>query len=206
MPSSAAGTPPGDEGAGGRGLFNEELDMALEANNEADANKEPTEDVGDELEIDPEEVQMLKQIIKPAAGSQPSTAPKSGDKQGSTHLDGGSGSSDSSSEDLDASRGAQTKKKMLMPTKALHPNQWSKDDIDIVHQICYKTDLQHFQTYRTNKIDPVDLASINIRDDSTYLEVAWADPGSVIKKSVFSVAVYCATLKQQGGDTSKYDK
>ena len=105
MPSSAAGVPPGDKGAGGRGLFDEELDMVLEADDEADADKEPTEDVGDELDIDPEEVQMLKQIIKPTAGGQPSTAPKSGNKRGSTHLDGGSGSSDLSSEDLDASRG-----------------------------------------------------------------------------------------------------
>ena len=67
-------------------------------------------------------------------------------------------------------------------------------------------DLQRFQTYRTNKIDPADLTSINTRDHSTYLEVVWADPGSVIKKSVFSMVVYRATLKQQGGDTSKFDK
>ena len=206
MPSSAAGVSPGDEGAGGRGLFDEELDMMLEANDEADANKEPAEDVRDELEIDPEEVQMLKQIIKPEAGGQPSTTPKLGDKWGSTHLDGSSGSSDSSSEDLDASRGAQAKKKTSTPTKALHPNQWSEDDIDIVHQIRYKMDLQRFQTYRTNKIDPTDLTSINTRDHSAYLEVAWADPGSVIKKSLFSMVAYGATLKQQGGDTSKFDK
>ena len=115
-------------------------------------------------------------------------------------------SSDSSGEDLDASRGTRTKKKTSTPTKASHPNQWSKDDIDIVHQICYMTDLQRFQTYRTNKIDPADLASINTRDHSAYLEVVWADPRSVIKKSVFSVAAYHATLKQQGGDTSKFDK
>ena len=125
-----------------------------------------TEDVGDKLKIDPEEVQMLKQIIKPATAGQPSTAPKSGDKQGSTHLDSGSGSLDSSGEDLDASRGTRTKKKALMPTKASHPNQWSKDDIDIVCQIRYKTDLQRFQTYHTNKIDPADLTSINTRDHS----------------------------------------
>ena len=180
--------------------------MVLEADDKADADKEPTEDVGDELDIDPEEVQMLKQIIKPAAGSQPSTAPKSGDKRDSTHLDGSSGSLDSSGEDLDASRGAQAKKKTSMPTKASHPNQWSKDDINIVLQIRYKTDLQHFQTYRTNKIDPADLALINTRDHSAYLEVARADPRSVIKKSVFSVAAYRATLKQQGSDTSKFDK
>ena len=180
--------------------------MALEADDEADADKEPTGDVGDELDINPQEVQMLKQIIKPATGGQSSTVPKSGIKQGLTHLDGGSGSLDSSGEDLDASRGARTKKKTSMPTKASHPNQWSKDDIDIVHQICYKMDLQRFQTYRTNKIDPTDLTSINTRDHSAYLEVAQADLGSVIKKSVFSVAVYRATLKQQGGNTSKFDK
>ena len=180
--------------------------MVLEADNEAGADKEPTEDVGDKLEIDPEEVQMLKQIIKSTASGQPPTVPKSGNKRASTHLDGSSGLSDSSGDDMDASRGTQTKKKMSMPTKASHPNQWSEDDIDIVRQICYKTDLQRFQTYCTNKIDPTDLVSINTRDHSAYLEVAWADPGLVIKKSVFSVVVYHATLKQQGGNTSKFDK
>ena len=95
---------------------------------------------------------------------------------------------------------------MSTPTKASHPNQWSEDDIDIVRQIHYKMDLQRFQTYRTNKIDPADLTSINTRDHSAYLEVVWVDPGSVIKKSVFSVAAYHATLKQQGSDTSKFDK
>ena len=105
MPSSAAGMPPGDKGAGGRGLFDEELDMALEADDEANADKEPTEDVRDELVIDPEEVQMLKQIIKPTASGQPATTPKLGDKWGLTHLNGSSGSSDLSGEDLDASRG-----------------------------------------------------------------------------------------------------
>ena len=198
MPSSAVGAPPGNEGAGGQGLFDEGLDMALEADDEADADKEPTEDVGDELDIDPEEVQMLKQNIKPTVGGQPSTTPKSGEKWGSTHLNGDFGSLDSSSEDLDVSRGTQAKKKTLTPTKVSHPNQWSKDDINIVHQIRYKMDLQHFQTYHTNKIDPADLTSINTRDHSPYLKVAWADPRSVIKKSVFSMAAYRATLKQQG--------
>ena len=100
----------------------------------------------------------------------------------------------------------EPRRRCRCPNKASHPNQWSEEDIDIVHQIHYKTDFQHFQTYRTNKIDPADLASINTRDHSAYLEVAWADPGSVIKKSVFSMAVYRATLKQQGSDTSKFDK
>ena len=49
---------------------------------------------------------MLKQIIKPATAGQPSTVPKSGDKQSLTHLESSSGSSDSSGEDLDGSRGA----------------------------------------------------------------------------------------------------
>ena len=75
-----------------------------------------------------------------------------------------------------------------------------------MRQIRYKTDLQCFQTYCTNKIDPADPTSINTRDHSAYLEVAWAHPRSVIKKSVFSVAAYRATLKQQGGNTSKFDK
>ena len=180
--------------------------MVLEADDKADADREPTEDVGDELDIDSEEVRMLKQIIKPNAGGQPSTTLKSVDRRGLTHLDGGSGSLDLSDEDLDASRGARTKKKMSTPTKASHPNQWSEEDIDIVCQIRYKTDLQHFQTYCTNKIAPADLASINTRDHSAYLEVAWADPRSVIKKSVFSMAAYHATLKQQEGDTCKFDK
>ena len=73
-------------------------------------------------------------------------------------------------------------------------------------QIHYKTDLQRFQTYCTNKIVPADLTSINTRDHSAYLEVAWADPRSVIKKSVFSMAAYQATLKEHRGDTSKFDK
>ena len=57
-----------------------------------------------------------------------------------------------------------------------------------------------------NKIDPADLTLINTRDHSAYLEVAQVDPGLVIKKSVFSMAAYRATLKQQGGNTSKFDK
>ena len=36
--------------------------------------------------------------------------------------------------------------------------------------------------------------------------VARADPGSVIRKSVFSVAAYRAVLKQKGSDVSHFDK
>ena len=105
-------------------------------------------------------------------------------------------------------KGACPKKKGSPPTKApiSHPSQWVEEDIDIVRQTRYKTDLQHFQTYRRNKIDPGDMASINTKDHSAYIEVAWADPGSVIRKSVFSVAAYREVLKQKGSDVSQFDK
>ena len=88
----------------------------------------------------------------------------------------------------------------------LHPSQWAEEDIDVVRQTRYKMDLQRFQTYRQNKIDPGDMASINTKDHSAYIEVAWADPGSVIRKSVFSVAAYCEVLNQKGSDVSRFDK
>ena len=203
---SALGAPPGDKEDGGWGPIDEELDMGLEAEDEADGDKEPTEGARDESVIDPGEIELLKGIIKAPAGNQPSTMPKSGDKRGLSHLDGGFGSSDSSVEDLDTSRGAQAKKKGATPTKASHPSQWSDEDIDVVCQIRYKTDFQCFQTYRHNKIDPGDIVSINTRNHSAYIEVARADPSLVIRKSVFSVAAYCETLRLQGGDTSKFDK
>ena len=133
--------------------------------------------------------------------------PKSGNKRGPSHLDSGSASSDLSVEDLDA-KGACPKKKGSTPTKASgsHPSQWMEEDIDVVRQTHYKTDLQHFQTYHLNKIDPGDIASINTKDHSTYIEVAWADPGSVIRKSVFSVVAYREVLNRKGGDVSRFDK
>ena len=36
--------------------------------------------------------------------------------------------------------------------------------------------------------------------------MAWADPGSVIRNSVFSVAAYREVLKRKGGDISWFDK
>ena len=203
MPSSAFGAPPGDEEDHGQGPIDEELDMGLEADDEAEGKKKLT--AGDKSMIDPGEIELLKNIIKIPTSDQPSTAPKSGNKRGLTHLDSGSGSSDSSVEDLDA-KGAWAKKKGVMPTKASHPSQWSDKDIDVVHQIRYKTDLKCFQTYRRNKIDPADIASINTKDHSAYIEVARADPSSVIWKSIFSVGAYRETLRQQGDDTSKFDK
>ena len=67
-------------------------------------------------------------------------------------------------------------------------------------------DLQRFQTYHRNKIDPSNMASINTKDHSAYIEVAWADPGSLIRKSLFSVEAYCQVLNQKGGDISRFEK
>ena len=180
------------------------MDFGQEADDEGDGEKDPA---GNETLPDPSELELLQEIIDPAAHNQLPPAPKSGDKRGPSHLDGGSASSDSSVEDLDT-KGVHPKKKGSTPTKALgsHPSQWTDEDIDVVCQTRYKTDLQRFQTYRLNKIDPGDMASINTKDHSTYIKVAWADPGSVIRKSVFSVVAYREVLKWKGSDVSRFDK
>ena len=104
--------------------------MGQEDDDEEDGEKDPT---GDETLPDPSELELLQGIINPAAHNQPPPAPKSGDKRGPSHLDGGSASSDSSVEDLDA-KGACPKKKGSTPTKApvTHPSQWAEEDIDVV--------------------------------------------------------------------------
>ena len=203
-PSSSLGTAPIDDEECGSQLGDENLDMGQEADDEGDGEKHLA---GDETLPDPSELELLQEIIDPAAHNQPPPAPKSGDKRGPSHLDGSSVSSDSSVEDLDA-KGAHPKKKGLTPTKASgsHPSQWTDEDIDVVRQTRYKTDLQHFQTYRLNKINPGNMASINTKDHSAYIEVVRADPGSVIRKSVFSVAAYPEVLKWKGGDVSWFDK
>ena len=203
-PSSSLGMAPVDNEERGSQLGDDNLDLGQEADDEGDGEKDPADD---ETLPDPSELELLQEIIDPAAHNQPPSAPKSGDKRGPSHLDGSSASSDLSVEDLDT-KGVRPKKKGLMPTKASgsHPSQWTDEDIDVVRQTHYKTDLQHFQTYRLNKIDPGDMASINTKDHSTYIEVAWADPGSVIRKSVFSVAAHCEVLKRKGGDVSQFDK
>ena len=50
------------------------------------------------------------------------------------------------------------------------------------------------------------MSTINTKDHSTYINIAKAHPGTVIKKSVFSVAAYRQVLRLKGGDTSKFDK
>ena len=67
------------------------------------------------------------------------------------------------------------------------------------------TDVDHFQTYWWNKVEPADLATINTKDHSSYIDVARADP-STIKKSIFSVAAYREVLHQKGSDTTKFNK
>ena len=132
--------------------------------------------------------------------------PKSGEKRGSGHLETSIGS-DSSAEDLDA-KDAQPKKKVSTPVKAVSSNtgQWTDEDLDVVCQIRYKTDLDRFQTYQCNKITPADLSTINTKDHSTYIDIAKAHPGTVIKKSVFSIATYRQVLWLKGSDTSKLDR
>ena len=203
-PSSSLGVAPDKDEEHGSLLGDDNLDMGQEADDEEDGEKDLT---GDETLPDPSELELLQGIINPAAHNQPLPMPKSGNKRGPSHLDSSSASSDLSVEDLDA-KGARPKMKGPMPTKApvLHPSQWVEEDIDIVRQTRYNTDLQHFQTYRWNKINPGDMASINTKDHSAYIEVAQADPGSVIHKSVFSIAAYHELLNQKGGDVSQFDK
>ena len=203
-PSSSLGAAPDEDEECGSLLGDDNLDMGQEADDEKDGEEDLT---GDETLTDPSKLELLQGIINPAAHNQLPPAPKSGDKRGPSHLDGSSASSDSSVEDLDA-KGAHPKKKGSTPMKApvSHPSQWAEEDIDIVPQTRYKMDLQHLQTYRRNKIDPGNMASINTKDHSTYIKVAWTDPGLVVCKSVFSVAAYREVLNQKGGDVSLFDK
>ena len=203
-PSSSLSAAPDDDEECGSQLGDDNLDNGHEADDEGDGEKDPA---GDETLPDPSELELLQDIINPAVHNQLPPAPKSGNKRGPSHLDRGSASSDSSVVDLEV-KGACPKKKGLMPTKASgsHPSQWTDEDIDIVRQTRYKMDLQHFQTYHLNKIDPSDIASINTKDHSAYIEVAWADPGWVIRKSVFSIVAYREVLEQKGSDVSRFDK
>ena len=201
-PSSSLGAAPDDNKERGSLLGDDNLDMGQEADDEGDGEKDLTSD-----ETLPNPSELLQEIINPAAHNWLTPVPKSGNKRGPSHLDGGSASSDSSVEDLDT-KGVHPKKKGSMPTKVpvSHPSQWAEEDIDVVRQARYKTDLKHFQTYCRNKIDPGDMASINTKDHSAYIEVARADPGSVIRKSVFSIVAYREVLNWKGGDVSRFDK
>ena len=76
-----------------------------------------------------------------------------------------------------------------MPIKVVsNTSQQTDEDLNVVRQICYKTNLDRFQTYWQNKMMPADSNTIN--DHSAYIQVAKVDPGTIIKTSVFSVATY----------------
>ena len=184
--------------------LDEDLDTGLDTNDEGDGEKDPGE--GEDLNIDATEVKILQGIINLGAHEQVPSLPKSGEKRGSGHLETSIGS-DSSAEDLDA-KDARPKKKMSMPVKMASSNtgQCTNEDLDMVRQLRYKTNLDRFQTYRRNKIMPADLSTINTKDHSTYIEIAKAHPDTVIKKSAFTIGAYRQVLRLKGGDTSKFNR
>ena len=89
---------PAPSGSGCRGFSRFSHSPTFSSNDEGHGEKDQP---GDDSVIDFWEVEILKGIINPGADNQPPTAPKSGNKQGPAQLNG-SGSSDSSGEDLDA--------------------------------------------------------------------------------------------------------
>ena len=170
--------------------YDEELELRMEADDEDDGGKPGLD--SNKPGIDPKELEILQGlVIKGQGQKQPS-----GDKRGLSQLNG-SALSESLGEDLDAK--ASTK-------VAPNPSQWTDDDIDLVCQYCYKTDVNRFQTYRSIHIDLGDLDTINVKDHSTYIYVAKASVGMVIEKSVFSVVSFQEILRLKGGDMPKFDK
>ena len=176
-PSSSLGAPPLDGEEPKMRPLDEDLDTGLEADDKGTGENDPHE--GNDSIIDASELEILKGIVNPGANNQVPIMPKSGEKRGSGHLDG-SVCSDSSGEDMDA-KDAWNRKKGLTPTKvASSTSQWTKEDIDVVCQICYKMDLDRFQTYWRNKITLADQSTINTKDHSTYIKVAKEDISTVI--------------------------
>ena len=203
MPSSSLGSPPVDDDELAPWPYDEELELGMEVDKEGDSKKQVLDDDGPG--VDPKELEILQAIVNKGQGPKPTSTPKSGDKRGLSHLDG-SISSDSSGEDLDA-KGMKTTKKGLTPSKtAPNPSQWTEEDIDVLHQYRYKTDIDRFQTYRCNNMKLANLNTINVKDYSAYIEVAKADLGTVIEKSVFSMVSYWEVLWLKGGDIAKFDK
>ena len=143
VPSSSLSTPPLEGEDHGLWPLDEDLDTGLEANDKGNGEKDPGE--GEDPNVDATEIEILQGIINP--GAQVPALPKSGEKQGSGHLETSIGS-DLSAEDLDA-KDARPKKKVSMPVKVASSNtgQWTDEDLHVVRQIHYKTDLDRFQTY-----------------------------------------------------------
>ena len=78
MPSSSLGTPPLEGEDPGLRPLDEDLDVALDANDEGDGEKDPGE--GKDLNIDAAEVEILQGIINLGAHEQVPSLPKSGEK------------------------------------------------------------------------------------------------------------------------------
>ena len=143
-PSSSLGTPPLGGDSSGLRLLDKDLDAGLDADDKGDGEKDLAE--GNESLIDAAELEILQGIINLGTQDQVPTLLKSCEKQGPGHLDGSIGS-DSSAEDLDA-KDTRPKKKGSTPVKVMsNTSQWTEKDLDVVRQICYKTDLECFQKY-----------------------------------------------------------
>ena len=176
--NSSLGTPPPDNDNLKPQPYDEELELGMEADDENDGRKPELD--GDRPGINPKELEILQGIVGKGQGQKPPSMPKLGDKQSSSHMEG-SASSDSLGKDLDA-KGVKNGKKGLMPTKVVpNPSQWTEEEIDVVHQYRYQTDVDRFQTYRSNHMDLGDLETINVKDHSAYIKVAKAHPGTVIE-------------------------
>ena len=71
-PRSSLGTAPDNDEERGSQLGDNNLDMGQEANDEGDGEKDPA---SDETLPDPSELELLQEIIDPAAHNQPPPAP-----------------------------------------------------------------------------------------------------------------------------------
>ena len=177
--------------------LDEDLDAGLEADDEGDGEKDPGE--GKDPNVDATEIEILQGIINPGAHylmHLPCLSLVRSEAPG--HLETSIGS-DSSAEDLDA-KDTQPKKKVSTPVKVASSNtgQWTDEDLNVVCQIHYKTDLDRFQTYQCNKIMPADLSTINTKDHSAYIDITKVHPSTVIKKSVFSVGCLLTGAAAEG--------
>ena len=76
-PSSSLGVAPAEDEEPGSHPGDDDLDMALEADDDAEGKKDPADN---ELSLDPAELKILRGIINPVVDDWPSPVPKSGDK------------------------------------------------------------------------------------------------------------------------------
>ena len=98
-PSSSLSAPPLEGKNPGLRPLDEDLDAGLEADDEGNGEKDPGE--AKDPNVNADEIEILQGIINVGAQNQVPALPKSGEKQGSGHLETSIGS-DLSAEDLDA--------------------------------------------------------------------------------------------------------